>query len=173
MAKLIEILKGAGRKFATYELGLDELRIFKEGRAEVKELKTRYGLDGNWSLDSYNKWKNDDSVPKQDRNRMEFLLDEILNAGRGLLFKHGISAAEIGLLVYQVSSQQGIENLGVVGTAAIILGIGEYLKGVAHYFHSDEGRMHDLIATSELRKKFPNESSDFARYVRNIFSDQT
>ena len=165
MAKLTELLKSAWRNFAAYEAGLDELKVIRDGRAEVKELKTRYGL--NDDLNSYNKWRNDDSVPKQDRSHMEFILDEIWNAGRGLVLKHSISTAEIGLLAHQASTKisQG-DYAGAALYAAAILGTGELFKGIAHIMHGDEYRTRTFIDDSNRARDLIGIPRDYTWTIR-------
>ena len=131
------------KEFGKYELGLEEWRILRELRAEVKELKTKYGFSDR---NSYNAWRDDDDVSINDKQHFKFHLDEIWNAARGLALKYGISAAEISLVTYQILPQisKG-DYLGAVGRAAVILGMVESLKGVVHHVHGDEYRLNNLL----------------------------
>ena len=146
MPNLVDILNKAGRKFAAYELGLDELSLIKESRAEVKELKLRYGISG-WT--SYDAWRKDERTPKSDVHNFDFMIGEIWNAWKGFILKHGISAAEIGLSAHQASTKisQG-DYVGAALYAAAIFGAGELFKGIAHIMHGDEYRTRTFIDDS-------------------------
>ena len=139
MLKLVEIAKEFGKD----ELGLNEIKIWKELREETTRLKAKYGFS-DW--DSYKAWRNNDGVSRNDKHHVKFHLDEIWNVGRSLALKYVMSAAEIGLIVNQISPQisKG-DYLGAAVSAAIILGMGESLKGVVHYAHSEEYRLNNLL----------------------------
>ena len=139
MSKLVEIAK----EFGKYELGLNDIKIWKELMEETTRLKAKYGFS-DW--DSYNAWRNNDGVSRNDKHHFKFHLDEIWNVARGLALKYVMSAAEIGLMVNQISPQisKG-DYLGAAGSAAVILGMGETLKGVVYVAHSEDYRLHNLI----------------------------
>ena len=143
MPRLVDILKEAGKKFVKYELGLNEIKVWKELRKETTRLKAKYGFS-DW--DSYKAWRNDDGVSINDKLHFKVHLDDVGNVVRGLSLKYAISAAEIGLIVNQISPQisKG-DYLVAAGIATIILGIGESLKGVVHVAHGDEYRTNNLM----------------------------
>ena len=147
MPKLVDILKEAGKKFVKYELGLNEIKVWKELRKETTRLKAKYGFS-DW--DSYKAWRNDDGVSINDKLHFKVHLDDVGNVVRGLSLKYAISAAEIGLMVY----------LGDAGSAAVILGIGEILKGVVYVAHSDEYRLNNLLIDAHMIDVHKDDSRD-------------